>query len=289
MAEPFLPGGGVVRLVGAAPSAHHRLRHGGDAAESMRPPSRASASPIGGGGRPGPSGGPGARSDLGRHPRSRLKDELLFHARAYAIVLKRPDRRVLMLSKECRRARPHRRLDRDVGRSMAGRRLFDAVDRAAQNRVLRVVGDLPRDSRRHGRGGDRRNTAAPRHVRLFGAHPSSFDRHLADYRRRRLFQPAMAAGPPDAPHHRSMARFQEDPRTRRASSCRRPGPDEMGVAGASWRSCSATSGRPWCRRSAWPHSAPPWPRSTTTAQQPGHRHAWSTTAWPTSTTPRSRR
>ncbi len=74
-----------------------------------------------------------------------LKDELLFHARAYAIVLKRPDRRVLMLSKDMP---PRIDLTVDLTEMSAVRWLAGAYSTLIerQNRVLRVVGDLPRDS-----------------------------------------------------------------------------------------------------------------------------------------------
>lgn len=72
-----------------------------------------------------------------------LENELLFHAGAYAIVLKRPDRRVLMLSKDM-----PPRVDAVV--DMTDMTPLDWLAEAfatllrRQNRVLRVMGDSPK-------------------------------------------------------------------------------------------------------------------------------------------------
>jgi signal transduction histidine kinase len=73
-----------------------------------------------------------------------LKKELLFHAGAYAIVLKRPDRRVLMLSKDMP---PRIDITVDLTEMSPIRWLGGAFSTLIErrNRVLRVVGDLPRD------------------------------------------------------------------------------------------------------------------------------------------------
>ncbi|MDX9860338.1 MAG: HAMP domain-containing sensor histidine kinase [Rhodospirillales bacterium] len=72
-----------------------------------------------------------------------LQDELLFHAGAYAIVLKRPDRRVLMLSKDM-----PPRVDAviDMTDMSPVHWLADGFATLFQrrNRVLRVVGDSPK-------------------------------------------------------------------------------------------------------------------------------------------------
>ena len=72
-----------------------------------------------------------------------LQNELLFHAGAYAIVLKRPDRRVLMLSKDM-----PPRVDAviDMTDMSPVHWLADGFATLFQrrNRVLRVVGDSPK-------------------------------------------------------------------------------------------------------------------------------------------------
>lgn len=73
-----------------------------------------------------------------------LENELLFHAGAYAIVLKRPDRRLLMLSKDM-----PPKVDATIDMTVMGasRWLADAFATLVRekNRVLRVAGDSPKE------------------------------------------------------------------------------------------------------------------------------------------------
>lgn len=73
-----------------------------------------------------------------------LENELLFHAGAYAIVLKRPDRRLLMLSKDMP---PKVDVTIDMTVMATTRWLTDAFSTLLRdrNRVLRVAGDSPKE------------------------------------------------------------------------------------------------------------------------------------------------
>lgn len=74
----------------------------------------------------------------------KLRDELLFHAEAYGIVLNRPDQRVLMVSKAMP---PKVDLTVDLTKGRFPMWIFDAFETLAQdeNRILRVIGMSPRD------------------------------------------------------------------------------------------------------------------------------------------------
>jgi len=74
----------------------------------------------------------------------KLRDELLFHAEAYGIVLNRPDQRLLMVSKAMP---PKVDLTVDLTKGRFPMWIFDAFETLAQdeNRILRVIGMSPRD------------------------------------------------------------------------------------------------------------------------------------------------
>jgi len=74
----------------------------------------------------------------------KLRDELLYHAEAYGIVLNRPDQRVLMVSKAMP---PKVDLTVDLTKGRFPMWIFDAFETLAQdeNRILRVIGMSPRD------------------------------------------------------------------------------------------------------------------------------------------------
>ncbi len=74
-----------------------------------------------------------------------LKDELLFHAGAYAIVISRPERRLLVLSHDMP---PQMDVTLDLRTQAVAAWFPDAIDTLVQreNRVLRVIGPSPKEA-----------------------------------------------------------------------------------------------------------------------------------------------
>ena len=186
---------------------------------------------------------------------------------------------------EHRAARPHADLQSEEPRR-AGADLGCAVGDGA-GRLALHPGRRRIDAPAEGHGVDRRRRAADadRHVRLREPHPGPVDHHRAVHRRPALSGAALAgdpaaAGPvvrhdrlpPRAGGGRNRAGADPAATTRSASST------------ASSRTCSASCA-PRCARSrAWPRSARPPTRSTTTCATCCRRRGCCPTGWRAATT-----
>ena len=136
-----------------------------------------------------------------------LQAELLQHARAYVVALKRPDGVKLMMraKQACPQVDATYDLDQDSFFGLIGDAF--ATLWQAGNRVMRVMGASPRMPKAIGRDRHRRGADARRPHRLFRARAGAFHRHLPDHRRPRLSQPAMADDPAHAAADRSDGRL----------------------------------------------------------------------------------